>query len=180
MSALNRIWTFYWSAPAALLARFLGDALGEALSAKRRKHWPDIHELLFQMVMWHPKQLLSPAAAQHNILMTLRVSWGIQLMSTSLIPPVPFSTFTGSLFFCRGKGVSKNSLSHFILCLCLLQSVLIPIFYIIKKYKKTFESSFKLCENRTADLWHIIPSVTPEPGKFQTASGPQVHPGRCT
>lgn len=34
-----------------------------------------------------------------NILMTLRVSWGIQLMSTSFIPTVPFSIFTESLFF---------------------------------------------------------------------------------
>lgn len=77
--------------------------------------------------------------------------------------------------------VSENSMSHFSLYLWLLQSV----FYFwchtnIKKYKKTFESSFKPRENGTAGLWHIIPSVTPEPGKFQTASGPPVHPGRCT
>lgn len=33
--------------------------------------------------------------------MTLRVSCGIQLMSTSFIPPVPFSIFTGILFLCK-------------------------------------------------------------------------------
>lgn len=46
-----------------------------------------------------------------NVLMALRVSWGIQLMSTSFIAPVPFSTFRGIRFLCM-KHVTRFWLSN--------------------------------------------------------------------
>lgn len=80
-----------------------------------------------------------------------------------------------------GQGVSNNSLSRFILCPCWLQSVPIPHFLSYKEIQKDVWVEFlNGVKTETADLWHIVPSATPEPGKFQTASGPQVHPGRCT
>lgn len=48
-----------------------------------------------------------------NVLMALRVSWGIQLMSTSFIPPMPFSTFRGIRFLCMNmKHMARFWLSN--------------------------------------------------------------------
>lgn len=105
----NRL--FYWSTPAALLVRFRGDVLGDALSVRQDvKSAVCVASFIYkQKITFHitekkkgfPVLLLVTVGDKMNILMTLRVSWGIQLMSTSFTPTVPFSIFTESLFFCK-------------------------------------------------------------------------------
>lgn len=96
----------YWSVPAALLLLFRGDILGDALSVKERCRISHLWFMFRFQVVENPLTLMSCCLWQrnkNNILMTLRVSWGIQLISTSLIPVVPFSILTASLFFCKTR-----------------------------------------------------------------------------
>lgn len=91
-----------------------------------------------------------------NLLMTLRVSWGIQLMSTSFIPPVPFSIFTGILFFCK----THNQKQY-------LQFAIEPVHATMSDLSDFFKAKY-------------IPSLSPRPGTCQRSSGPPAQSGRRT
>lgn len=101
----------YWSAPAALLVRFRGDLLGEALSVRQEA---DIKYYILAVLCSLKTEkknmmyIIWQMGTKMNILMALRVSWGIQLMSTSFIPAVPFSIFTGILFLCKSHEINHS------------------------------------------------------------------------
>ena len=110
----------YWSVPAALLVRFLGDVFGEALSAKQEVRI----SFLFVTVIWAYCYYLWQLGTNMNILMTLRVSWGIQLMSTSLIPPVPLLYFHRESLSLQNTGSQTTSYLHPLACFNLNVSLL--------------------------------------------------------